>query len=120
MKILITTLFLTLAVAPVTGQSLFGSRGKSNSASMFEDRRAPRASRIGDILTVLVMETTSASNRSLLDISKEAGLDWSGPGGLKLPGFSLSGDLSNEYKGEGTTSRSQCALGTIRSREDLT
>ena len=42
------------------GQSLFGAPGANRSESMFHDRRAPRAQRIGDILTVLVMESTSA------------------------------------------------------------
>lgn len=97
----------TAVVSPVSAQSLFGNRGTNSSTSMFEDRRAPRASQIGDILTILVMESTSASNSSAVDTNKESTLEMSGPGGLKLPGFSLSGDASNEFKGEGTTSRSQ-------------
>ena len=112
MKNLIVTLLLTLAVAPISGQSLFGNRGRGSTSSMFEDRRPPRASKLGDILTILVMESTSASNSTLVDTEKEAKLNWSGPGGLKLPGFSISADATNEYKGEGTTSRSQ----TIQAR----
>ena len=94
-------------VSSVSAQSLFGNRGTNSSNSMFEDRRAPRASQIGDILKILVTESTSASNSSIVDTNKEATRNMSGPGGLKLPGFSLSGDASNEFKGEGTTSRSQ-------------
>lgn len=107
MKTLTITMIILLAAVPAAGQSLFGARGSNESNSMFEDRRAPRASKVGDILTVLVMESTSASNSSVVDTEKEASLNWTGPGGLKLPGFSLSGDATNEYQGEGTTSRTQ-------------
>ncbi len=106
MKTLTATFLMLLTIAPVSGQSLFG-RGGSENSSMFEDRRAPRARKIGDILTILVTESTSASNSSAIDTQKEAALNWTGPGGLKLPGFSLSGDATNEFKGEGTTQRSQ-------------
>jgi flagellar L-ring protein FlgH len=112
MKTLMITLVLATAALPVSSQSLFGRRGSGDSNSMFEDRRAPRASKVGDILTILVTESTSASNTSLVDSQKEAKLNWTGPGGLKLPGFNLSADAANEFKGEGTTSRSQ----TIQAR----
>lgn len=98
---------LALTTGAVEAQSLFGNRGAGESSSMFEDRRAPRASQVGDILTILVMESTSASNSSAIDTEKAAAMNWTGPGGLKLPGFSLSADATNEYEGEGTTSRSQ-------------
>lgn len=113
-----TTLILSAAVgiaaivSPISAQSLFGNRGANSSSSMFEDRRAPRANQIGDILTILVTESTTASNSSAVDTNKESTLDVSGPGGLKLPGFSLSSDATNEFKGEGSTSRSQ----TIQAR----
>lgn len=112
MKISIVVLFLVMAISPISGQSLFGNRGSSSTSSMFEDRRAPRASKVGDILTILVVESTSATNTSLVDTEKEGTVDWSGPGGLKLPGFSFGIDATNEYKGEGTVSRTQ----TIQAR----
>jgi len=106
MKTVSIVLLLATMALPASGQGLF-SRRPAESSTMFEDRRAPRASKVGDILTVLVMETTSASNTSAVDTEKEASLNWSGPGGLKLPGFSLSADATNEFEGEGSTSRSQ-------------
>lgn len=107
MKTLTIALLLAGMALPASGQSLFGNRSSNQSNSMFEDRRAPRASKVGDILTILVMESTSATNTSQVDTEKEATLNWTGPGGLKLPGFSLSADATNEFEGQGTTSRTQ-------------
>ncbi len=113
---LIFTLALMLAPGLADGQSLFGSRGSARSESMFEDRRAPRAQRIGDILTVLVMESTSASNTAVVDTEKDATLNWTSPGGLKIPGFGLTGTATSEFEGEGTTTREQ----TITARVSVT
>ena len=107
MKTTVIAILLSVMTFPVSSQSLSGRPGTDESTSMFEDRRAPRASRVGDILPILVMESTSATNTSLLDTEKEAALNWTSPGGLKIPGFGLTGSASNEYEGEGTTSRSQ-------------
>ncbi|HAA74429.1 TPA: flagellar biosynthesis protein FlgH [Candidatus Latescibacteria bacterium] len=108
MKTLMIASLLAAMAMTAEGQSLFGQRGSNNeSSSMFEDRRAPRARKVGDILTILVMESTSASNTSQVDTEKSAAMNWTGPGGLKLPGFSLSADATNNYEGEGSTSRSQ-------------
>ena len=98
------------------GQSLFGAPGANRSESMFHDRRAPRAQRIGDILTVLVMESTSASNTAVVETEKDATLNWAVPGGLKIPGFGLNGTATSEYEGEGTTARQQ----TITARVSVT
>ena len=78
----------TLALVVVPGlseaQSLFGTGGANRSESMFQDRRAQRAQRIGDILTVLIMESTSASNTAIVDTEKDVTLNWISPGGLKF------------------------------------
>ena len=110
----------TLALVVVPGlseaQSLFGTGGANRSESMFQDRRAQRAQRIGDILTVLIMESTSASNTAIVDTEKDVTLNWISPGGLKIPGFGLSGTANNKFEGEGTTSRQQ----TITARVSVT
>ena len=101
----ICTLALVIAPGLSEAQSLFGSAARSE--SMFQDRRAQRAQRIGDILTVLVVESTSASNTAVIDTEKNATINWTAPGGLKIPGFGLAGTATNSFEGEGTTSRQQ-------------
>ena len=112
----ICTLAFLLAPSLTEGQSLFGSGGVGRSESMFQDRRAQRAQRIGDILTILIVETTSASNTAQIDTEKDATINWASPGGLKIPGFGLSGTATNKFEGEGTTSRQQ----TITARVSVT
>ncbi|MEE2753124.1 MAG: flagellar basal body L-ring protein FlgH [Candidatus Latescibacterota bacterium] len=107
MKTLTLVVLVVFTVTPLLAQGLFGNRPSNSSSSMFQDRRASRAREIGDILTVLVMESTTASNSSLMDTNKENKLAVTMPGGLKLPGFGITSDAKNEFKGEGTTSRSQ-------------
>ncbi len=101
---------LTLVwVAPANGQSLFGDEGTSS--SLFQDRKPRRAGTIGDILTVLITESTTASNSSNVSTSKSAGAtigSQNGTGGLKfIPGFGLTSSANTDFTGDGTTARSQ-------------
>lgn len=107
MKRWIPILVVLLLPTMVFGQSLFGTPGRSQATSMFQDRRPMRAQRIGDILTVLIMESTSATNTAQTDTDKEMEVNWASPGGLKLPGFGLSGKIDSEFESEGTVSRQQ-------------
>ena len=100
------TLSLLMGVAAsAEGQSLFSN------PSLYQDRRPSRASRVGDILTVMVMETTSASNRSNIETGKTNKIDFNsqkGTGPLRfIPGLGLVSDASTEFTGEGATSRQQ-------------
>ena len=93
------------------GQSMYPSSGRS-SGSLYQDWKPNRAHRVGDILTVLITETTSATNTSNVETSKESTLDIAngqGTGALKkfIPGFGLVSDASAEFTGQGTTSRNQ-------------
>lgn len=79
--------------------------------TLFQDRRPLRANRVGDILTVLVTESTTASNSSNLETNKENTVDITsakGTGVLKfIPGLGLVSDAQSEFTGEGSTARQQ-------------
>ena len=94
---------------PVQAQSLFGD--DDGQTSLFQDRKPRRASRIGDILTVLVTETTSATNRARTETSKESTTNINSQGGTGplgfIPALGLTGNSSSGYQGEGSTTRSQ-------------
>ena len=95
--------------APAESQSLFDDPDRPT--SIFEDRKPRRARRVGDILTVLITENTSASNRSNMETKKEnkTGINsQKGTGPLKfIPGFGLTSNATTEYTGEGATVRQQ-------------
>jgi flagellar L-ring protein precursor FlgH len=90
-------------------QSLFGDSG--NSATLYQDRKPMRANRVGDILTILISESTSASNTSNIETSKSNDIDIDskkGTGPLKfIPGLGLISSASTDFTGEGSTSRQQ-------------
>lgn len=100
-----------LLTAAAGAQSMYPSTGRV-SGSLYQDWKPNRAHRVGDILTVLITETTSATNTSNIETSKENTVDIGneeGTGALRrfIPGFGLVSDASAEYTGEGSTSRSQ-------------
>jgi len=94
---------------PAQAQSLYSGASRPN--SVYQDWRPPRAGEIGDILTVLVMETTSATNSSSIETKKTNTIDilsGAGTGGLRfIPGLGLISDAKTEFEGEGTLGRSQ-------------
>ena len=106
------------AFAPAGSQSLFSDPGQPS--SLYQDRRPTRASRVGDILTVLIVENTSASNRSNVSTKKENKIDigsQAGTGPLRfIPGLGLVSNASTDYSGEGSTLRQQ----QIRARVSAT
>jgi flagellar L-ring protein precursor FlgH len=77
--------------------------------SLFAD---PKASRIGDALTVIIQESTAASNEAATSTDKSNKLQVSSqvPGGANLLSFvplhALQSDASNTYGGKASTSRS--------------
>lgn len=99
----------TMWTMPVQGQGLFGDEG--GASSLFQDRKPRRASTIGDILTILVTETTSASNSSNISTAKNATIginSQNGTGGLGvIPGFGLTSGANADFTGDGSTARSQ-------------
>lgn len=111
MKWIFTVLIavMSLGSLPAQAQGLFSDPGEST--SLYQDRKPRRASKIGDILTVLITETTSATNRSNTDTKKENSTainSGQGTGPLSfIPGLGLNSTASTEYKGNGSTTRSQ-------------
>jgi len=103
-------LFLLVAQGVSAGPGLF-SAPSERGTSLYHDRRPTRASQVGDILTVLVVETTSASNRSNVATKKsnstEIGSE-KGTGPLRfIPKLGLTSEASTDYSGEGSTERQQ-------------
>ena len=79
--------------------------------SLFSD---PKAAKIGDAITVLVVETSSASNDAQTTSQRESNLSLSGSGkvGTSLPDVSLGIGSGNSFRGEGATS----SRGSIRAK----
>ncbi len=80
-----------------------------NAPSLFTDMKATG---VGDILTVLIVEQTSASNQAKTETNKKSSFDLdAGPGFgawplREIPSFGAAGDSKNESANEGKTSRS--------------
>jgi len=76
--------------------------------SLFTDMKAAS---VGDILTVLIVENTSASNQSRTEVAKDSKFDLdAGPGFgawplREIPLFGASGESKNETSNEGKTLR---------------
>ena len=77
--------------------------------SLFSD---PTAAGVGDVLTVIIQESTSATNQTATSTSKSNEIDIestiSGAGNILkfIPLHTLESDAQNEYDGRGSTSRS--------------
>ncbi len=91
-------------------------------AYMFEDRRA---SRVGDIVVVQIVEEHSGSKTANTTADREASLSADVSGGLFgihslaqkfVDYFDISAGTSNEFEGEGSTSRADSLTGTIAAK----
>jgi flagellar L-ring protein FlgH len=86
--------------------------------SLFAD---PKASRIGDAVMVLVVETSSATNdaSTASDRGSDVSLDASGNvGDSKIPDIALGVKTNNSFKGTGATSRGGSVRARISARVD--
>lgn len=88
-------------------------------AFMFEDRRA---SRVGDIVIVQIVEQHSGSKKANTTADRSASIDAGVSGGLFgintlaqkfAQYFNIDAETSNEFEGEGSTSREDSLTGTI-------
>lgn len=107
---LLCTLVLTTMCVNAAAESLWSDHGKS----MFADRRARS---VGDILTVIVVESAVSSHRASTDWSK--GVDLSSDKGLgplleSLPQFGFSGNQSSQATGSTSRSSNLAAKITVR------
>jgi flagellar L-ring protein precursor FlgH len=85
---------------------LFLCATKGSAYSLYSDKRGKK---VGDVITVLVMETSKASNESGTKTEKANSVAASGERGTGLldfvPSFGLGGKTSANYKGQGETKR---------------
>lgn len=84
--------------------------------SMFADRVARR---VGDVVTIEIIENTSATAVAGTNTKEEydAGLDGGGSGGMDfIPLFSAKGSTKSEHKGDGRTIRQGRLTGTITAK----
>ncbi len=94
-----------------------GSLWNENNGSMFTDRKAQR---VGDIVTVLISETSSASKEAASSTSRSTNMSasipkffglenddiWDGHNPIDLSNL-VNADFSNGFDGSGTTSREE-------------
>ena len=105
-------------VLPASQGSLFPSAGGLSSGyrPLFEDRRARH---VGDTLTVVLEERTTASKRSSAAASKESSLNSGVTAGTKVPlfdrwtGLALGASSENSFAGKGSSSATNNFSGTI-------
>ncbi len=88
-----------IAAAPLAGQDLRTNVGRS----LFADQKA---NRVGETVTVLVVEVAQASNDATTNTSRSSDLSFNGS--LSTPGAAASGaaagvQTGNGFKGEGAT-----------------
>lgn len=101
LAITITILAILISItAPVYSESLW----KDAKADALSDKRAAK---VGDVITIIIMESAASSQAASTDASKNAKSDISpgvGPLLEKIPGLTYSG--SDSIKGSGSTTRS--------------
>ena len=106
-KLFVSTSLLLAALA---------ARSQAQPISLFAD---PKARRIGDVLTVLIQESASASNRTATSTDKENTIDIGstipGVGNILdfIPLHQLESDASTEYDAQGSTSRNSTLTARI-------
>ena len=77
----------------------------SHGQNLFADLTPKRASQIGDILTILIRESTSASNTATVRTQKTDELEITSTGFIPLR--ETSQEMENLYSGDGSVGRSQ-------------
>jgi flagellar L-ring protein precursor FlgH len=99
---LLGAVFLVTTVYTVIS---FAEESSHHYTSMFSD---PKARKVGDILTVEIIEFSTAQSqaRTQTDNEHQSDLSNQATGALDfLPLFNLNADVHNQYNGQGTTSR---------------
>ncbi|MBM3317786.1 MAG: flagellar basal body L-ring protein FlgH [Candidatus Eisenbacteria bacterium] len=94
------------AASGMPGQAGDGSLWHEQGALLFQQRKAMR---VGDLVTVIIVEEASARNESQLKVSKETGTELGGSGSGKLDFIPLFGgqwDYKKDHQGKGQTSLS--------------
>ncbi|MCK4412038.1 MAG: flagellar basal body L-ring protein FlgH [Candidatus Eisenbacteria sp.] len=95
-----------LGCLPAAALEAEGSLWSEASVPLFGNRKATQ---VGDVVTVIIIEEASASNQTQLKLTKESKTDLSGRGSGKLDFIPLFGgqmDYKKEHQGKGQTSLS--------------
>ncbi len=95
-----------LAVLPALAAAEGGSLWSERSVALFADRKAMG---VGDVVTVVIVESSSASNESQLQLTKKTSstVDGKGSGALDfIPLFGGEIDTRKEHQGRGETTLS--------------
>ena len=116
-----TNVHQPMTVRPVARNEALPANGNGSiyqagtSRTLFEDRRARY---VGDTLTILIAETTSASTKSSTNVSKDGSISASVPTVSGLPGKSFQGltlaaESSNSLAGKGDAAANNVFTGNI-------
>jgi flagellar L-ring protein precursor FlgH len=105
---------LAFGVAALICLGSFGVSRCGAYESLYADTKAGK---VGDVLTVVIMERTLASNTSKLSTGKETKFGLTGDegtGGLDfIPGFTAAADMTRGHDGAGSTQRSGSIVGRM-------
>lgn len=105
----ILTVLLLAAMPTVTATSLWSDTGSA--AMMFSDRKARN---IGDTITIIVEEQTSAANTANTSTKKDSNVNMGAGSGFLLKAVAgASNSYSDKYASAGSTSRSNSLTAKI-------
>jgi flagellar L-ring protein precursor FlgH len=113
-----STIRIALFLALTWSQGASQDMRDNLSRSLFSDQKA---NRVGDAVTILVVETSSASNDAKTTSSRESGISLSESGKLaskSLPEIGLSVGTGNSFKGAGGTSTQGSVRAKLSARVD--
>lgn len=101
------------------GGSIYAGRtGKP--MRLFQDNKA---SDLGDLLTIVLVENTTATTKANTAVTKKSGLDFAAPsiGGAVVPGLSAAVEGGRDFAGNGNSAQSNKLDGqlTVRVVQDL-
>lgn len=114
MRTLVCALATLACVGAACAQDMRGNVGRS----LFADQKATR---IGDAVTVLVVEVSSATNDASTSAERSSNISFSATGNAgehAMPDLSLGVGSGNSFKGEGATSSSGSVRARISARVD--
>jgi len=107
---------------PILGVPNASAQSDLTAASLFADRRARQ---VGDIVTILIVEFSSATSQATTSSQKESDHGVSATGGQKtqtyMPLYGLRGQIKNGFDNEAETTRQGSLKGKITARiEEIT
>ena len=109
---------ILIAVLVTVSQALSQDMRENVTRSLFSDQKA---NHVGDAVTILVVETSSASNSAQTTASRESDLSLAGAanvGAKTVPSVGATLGTGNTFKGEGGTSTSGSIQAQISARVD--